>query len=289
MTPSPLCRSSLTPRLWLAARALLALAAAGWVATTLPGCAAVDASSKQRQVASMLSFLYPGKEQPAPAPSNQVAVINVPFRIGVAFVPDNGTPEFRLSEADRLQLAGQVRDAFAGYPFIREIEAVQSLYLQPGGGFENLDRIAALLRLDVIALISYDQVQYAGANKWSFLYWTGLGAYMVEGDQYDVLTAVETAVIDIRSRRMLMHASGTSTVKGEATWVGFAEKSREARTASFGKAVAQMIGSLHGEVKSFRERAPKDPMIKLVLPPGYTPSAGPAPAPPPASPAIPAR
>ena len=30
-----------------------------------------------------------------------------------------------------------------------------------------------------------------------------------------------------------------------------------------------MIGNLHGEVKAFRERAPKDPMIKLVLPPGY--------------------
>lgn len=256
-----------------AARALLTLAGIGLLVGSLQGCAAVDASTKQRQVASMLSFLYPGKEQPPPAPSNQVAVINVPFRIGVAFVPDNGTPEFRLSEADRLKLAGQVRDAFAGYPFIREIEAVNSLYLQPGGGFENLDRIAALLRLDVIALISYDQVQYVGANKWSFLYWTGVGAYMVEGDKYDVLTAVETAVIDIRSRRMLMHASGTSTVKGEATWVGFAEKSREARTASFGTAVTQMITNLHGEVKAFRERAPKDPMIQLVLPPGYNPNA----------------
>lgn len=265
-------------RLQARVRALLALAGAALLATALQGCASVDASTKQRQVASMLSFLYPGKEQPNPAPSDQVAVIHVPFRIGVAFVPDNGTPEFRLSEADRLKLAGQVRDAFAGYPFIREIEAVNSLYLQPGGGFENLDRVAALLRLDVIALISYDQVQYAGANKWSFLYWTGVGAYVVEGDQYDVLTAVETAVIDIRSRRMLMHASGTSTVKGDATWVGFAEKSRAARTGSFGTAVTQMIANLHGEVKAFRERAPKDPMIKLVLPAGYNPNASPPPA-----------
>ncbi len=48
----------------------------------------------------------------------------------------------------------------------------------------------------MIALISYDQVQYTGANKWSFLYWTGLGAYVVEGDQTDFVTALETAVFD---------------------------------------------------------------------------------------------
>lgn len=244
----------------------------------LAGCASIDTATKQRQVASMLGFLFPGKEQPAPPPE-QVAVINVPLRIGVAFVPDNGKAEFRLSETDRLKLAGQVREAFANYPFIKEIEAVPSLYLEPGGGFENLERIGRLLRLDVVALVSYDQVQYAGANKWSFLYWTGIGAYFVEGDQYDILTAVETGVFDIRSRRMLMHASGTSTVKGEATWVGFAERSRQARTASFGSAVQQMIGALHGEVAAFRQRAPKDPMIKLVLPPGYNPGTPAAPPP----------
>ncbi len=238
------------------------------------GCASMDGAAKQRQVASMLGFLFPGKDQPAPPP-DEVAVIKVPFRIGVAFVPDAGNPAFRLPETERLRLAGLVRDSFANYPFIKEIEAVPSLYLQPGGGFDNLDRVAALLRLDVIALISFDQVQYAGANKWSFLYWTGVGAYLVEGDQYDVMTAVETAVFDIKSRRMLMHASGTSTVKGEATWVGFAERSRAARTASFTAAVGQMTEALHGEVKSFRERAPKDPKIKLVLPPGYSPAAVP--------------
>lgn len=239
----------------------------------LGGCASADSSTRQRQVASMLEFLFPGSEGPPPARPTEVAVIKVPFRIGVAFVPDNSTPQFRLSETDRLHLAGQVRDAFASYPFVQDIEAVPSLYLQTAGGFDNLERIASLLRLDVIALISYDQVQHSGANKWSFLYWTGVGAYVVEGDQYDVLTAVETAVFDVKSRRMLMHASGTSTIKGEATWVGFAERSRQARTESFGKAVQQMIGNMQRELATFRERAPRDPTIRLVLPPGYQPGA----------------
>ena len=247
------------------------------VCVALTGCASMEQSTKQRQVASVLTFLFPGTEAPPP-PSDKVAVLDVPFRIGVAFVPDQADATFRLSETDRLKLAGQVRDAFAKYPFIREIEAVPSLYLEPGGGFANLDRVASLLRLDVIALISYDQVQHSGASGWSFLYWTGIGAYVIEGDQYDVLTAVETTVFDIRSRRLLMRAAGTSTLKGSATMVGFSEAARSARTKSFEDAVAQMIGNLHGEVKSFRERAPKDPMIKLVLPPGYDPNAARPPA-----------
>lgn len=241
------------------------------VAAGLAGCAGMQKESRQRQVASMLAYLFPGSAEP-PAASDAVAVINVPFRIGVAFVPDNADPQFRLSEADRLNLAGKVRDAFSKYPFVRDIEAIPSVYLESGGGFANIDRIAALLRLDAIALVSYDQVQHADASPASLLYWTGIGAYIVPGDRYDVLTVVETAVFDIKSRRLLMRASGTSNVKGSATLIGFSGQSREARLKSFEEAVTQMIGTLHGEVKTFRERAPTDPKVKLVLPPGYNPN-----------------
>lgn len=243
------------------------------VALGLAGCAGMQKESKQRQVASMLAYLFPGSSEPPP-PSDAVAVLNVPFRIGVAFVPDNSTdPQFRLSEADRLNLAGKVRDAFSKYPFVRDIEAIPSVYLEPGGGFANIDRIAALLRLDAIALVSYDQVQHADASAASVLYWTGIGAYIVPGDRYDVLTVVETGVFDVKSRRLLMRAAGTSNVKGSATLIGFSGQSREARLKSFEEAVVQMIGNLHGEVKTFRARAPSDPKVKLVLPAGYNPAA----------------
>jgi rhombotail lipoprotein len=238
----------------------------------LAGCGSMDQSTRQRQVASLLTYLYPGKDE-APVPSNEQAVLKVPFRMGVAFVPDNNDPRFRLAESDRQKLATQVRDAFAPYPFIGDITVVPSMYLEPGGGWKNLDQIAALLKLDVIALLSFDQVQHAGANGWSFLYWTGVGAYMVDGDQYDILTAVETAVLDIRSRRMLMRAGGISNIKGSATMVGLSEEARQARTKGFNDAIGQMIDNLHGEVKAFRERAPKDPGIKMILPAGYDPNA----------------
>lgn len=251
---------------------IINFAIAALAAMLVVGCASMEKTTRQRQVASVLSYLFPGSEQTPPVP-DQVAEIKVPFRIGVAFVPDNADPAFRLPENERLKLAGDVRDAFSRYPFITEIVAVPSMYLEPGGGFANLERIAALLKLDVIALVSFDQVQNAGATGWSFLYWTGIGAYIIDGDQYDILTAVETAVFDVKSRRLLMRAGGISNLKGTATMVGFSERAREARSHGFDEAIKDMIGKLHGEVKAFRERAPMDPSIRLVLPPGYNPDA----------------
>lgn len=248
-----------------------ALVASVWVALGMGGCASMEQANRQRQVASVLAYLYPGAESVLAAPTT-VAEIRVPFRIGVAFVPDNAPAEFRLAESERIVLAGKVRDAFANYPFIREIVPVPSIYLDQGGGFANLERMAALLKLDVVALVSFDQVQHAGASGWSFLYWTGLGAYMIEGDQYDILTVVETTVFDVKSRQLLMRAGGMSNIKGAATMVGFAERAREARNKGFADAMTDMIANLHREVKAFRERAPKEPHIRLILPEGYDPA-----------------
>jgi rhombotail lipoprotein len=251
---------------------LRSLAVLGLAGAVLSGCAATQADSRQRQVASLLAFLYPAKTAVPPL-SDRVAELKVPFRIGIAFVPQAGNPQQQLSEVDRQRLMASVRAAFVNYPFVSEIETVPTMYLEAGGGFANLDRIAQLLRLDVVALVAYDQVQNADASGWSFLYWTGIGAYVVEGDRYDVLTAVEVAVFDVRSRRLLLRAAGSSREGGSATLVGFAEKSRAARVSGFDHAMAQLIENLRNEVKVFRERAPKDPGVRLMLPPGYDPAA----------------
>jgi len=131
----------------------LVVALVALVAMAAGGCASMNKTTKQRQVASVLSYLYPGTEQTPPV-SDQVAEVKVPFRIGVAFVPDDTNAQFRLPETDRIMLADKVGEAFKRYPFVTDIVAVPSLYLEPGGGFANLDRISALLKLDVIALVS---------------------------------------------------------------------------------------------------------------------------------------
>jgi len=236
-------------------------------------CASMDAANKQRQSSSVLSYLYAGA-QPAPPPDIEpVAEIHVPIRLGIAFVPDANSSLSGLSEHDRLRLAQKVRVAFVHYPFVAGIQTVPSEYLVNGGGFANLDRIASMLQLDQIALVSYDQVQHADATGWSFLYWTGIGAYAIDGDQYDILTVVDTAVIDIRSRRLLLRADGMSKNRGTSSWVNFSRDAREARSRGFEEAFNGMIGRLQTELAAFRKRAPMDPSVRLVLPPDYRPEA----------------
>ena len=253
-------------------KTMVTIALALAVVVGLASCASSQGNARLRQVASVLSYLYPSSEA-APPRSDAVAQINVPFRLGVAFVPDTATTLVRLPEADRMKLAEDVRSAFKSYPFFSEIVPVPSMYLEAKGGFPNLERVAALLKLDVIALVSFDQIQNAGATGWSFLYWTGIGAYTIQGDQYDILTSVETTVFDVKSRQLLMRGGGLSNIKGTATMVGFSEQARAARTRGFDEAVKDMIGKLHTEVREFREKAPKNPQIRLVLPANYNPGA----------------
>ena len=88
-----------------------------------------------------------------------------------------------------------------------------------------------------------------------------------------VTTVTDSAAMnDAAEAACVLLAAGAATVKGEATWVGSAERSRAARIESFEKSTRQMIEGLPREVGSFRGRAPRDPTIRLVLPPGYAPA-----------------
>jgi rhombotail lipoprotein len=236
-------------------------------------CASQKAVHKQGQRASVIDFLFPGKEASTPVAQATIAELKVPFRIGLAFVPDIADERFRLTEAERLELLGHMRQAFERYPFVSAIEVIPSSYLERGGSFENMDRVARLLSVECVVLLSYDQMQFADASAWSALYWTGVGLYVVPGDRYDVLTSLEAAIFDVRSRKLLLRAGGTSQVKGSATAMGFSEAARVARSGGFREALEKLIPNLHAELKAFRERAPRDRSIRLDLPPGYDPKA----------------
>jgi rhombotail lipoprotein len=146
-------------------------------------------------------------------------------------------------------------------------------YLKDRGGFDNLRQIAKLFNLEVIALLSYDQIQYSEPNKLAMLYWTGIGVYLVPGDQYDIHTVLEATVFDVRTRKLLFRAPGTSTVKGSAAWIKFSDSSRQARSEGFEKALQQLIPNVDAALQGFRKQAQHDPAIKLSLPAGYDPNA----------------
>jgi rhombotail lipoprotein len=182
---------------------------------------------------------------------------------------------FALTDVQQEQLLGRVVRAFERYPFVGQMKPVPTSYLRAGGGFGDLERVAQLFGLDVLALLSYDQVQFTEKTRSSIWYWTLVGAYLAQGDQYDVHTLLEATVVDVRSRRLLFRAAGTSVMQGGATVSNVAETTRAARGAGFDRATEQLIVQLQGTLEAFRTRARAgaEGGVQLQLPPGYDPAA----------------
>jgi len=236
------------------------------------GCASWLPQGAVKQTGSVVDYLYPDSKSP-PQMHETVTYLRPPVRVGIAFVP-GGNWSTGLPEAEKLKLLGRVKESFAKYAYIGGIEVIPTQYLSPKGGFANLGQVARMFNVEVIALLSYDQVQFNDSNALSLLYWTIVGAYIIHGDQYDIHTMVDASVFDVRSQKLLFRAPGTSEVKGGASLSGFSEKSRVARMDGYNKAVDQLIPQLQTELESFKERIKTDASIKVQDKPGYSGGGG---------------
>jgi rhombotail lipoprotein len=87
-----------------------------------------------------------------------------------------------ITEEQKLALAERIAGEFRGLEFVEHIELIPSAYLSMGGGFTNLDQIQAMYGVDVMALISYDQVQHTDEDWLSLSYWSIVGMYVIEGE-----------------------------------------------------------------------------------------------------------
>ena len=163
-------------------------------------------SSRQGVSSSLVDFLYPRGEKP-PQQDNVIPQLKLPLRVGLAFVP--GNLHKGLSEGRKVEMLNRVKQAFEQRDFIAKIEVIPEAYLRQGRGFDSIDQIARLYGLDVIALVSYDQVVYTEDTAASLLYWTIVGAYVIKGSSNDVDTFVDTAVFEVASRKLLFRAPGT--------------------------------------------------------------------------------
>ncbi len=79
-----------------------------------------------------------------------------------------------LTEQEQMGLLNGVADHFKAYDFVKLIEVIPSAYFTAKGGFDNLDQIKTMYGIDVIALVSYDQVQFTDEGVLS-TYWTIVG------------------------------------------------------------------------------------------------------------------
>jgi rhombotail lipoprotein len=233
----------------------------------LSGCASFFSHAGTKQAASLVDYLYPDAKE-VPQMQATVTYLRPPVRVGIAFVPGGGWGA-GISEVEKLKLLERVKASFAKYEYIGNIEVIPSQYLRPKGGFENMDQVARMFNVEVVALLSYDQVQFNDTNALSVLYWTIVGAYIIEGDKFDVQTMVDASVFDIRSHKLLFRAPGTRQVKGSATLAGFAEHARAGQLEGYNKAVDQLIPQLQSELGNFKERIKSDAGFKVANKPGY--------------------
>lgn len=238
-----------------------------FAALMLCGCATwLGAPSQYRHAGSAVDYLYPdAKDAPNLAP--EVTRLRPPVRVGIAFAPGAGG---EVSESMKIALLERVKASFAALPYIGTIEIIPSNYLRARGGFENLDQVSRLFNVEVVALVSYDQVQFNDTNGFALLYWTIVGAYVIHGDKYDVQTLLDTVVVDVASRKLLFRAPGTSLVKGTASMAEFSERTRLAQTQGFLDATERMIPELKTQLDGFRERIKTDAGFRVENKPGYS-------------------
>ena len=216
-------------------------------------------SPRQGASSSLVDFLYPAGEQPPPV-SEEIPVLQIPLRVGLAFVPGGSSA---LPEATRMRLLEQTRAQFVREDFIADIVVIPENYLPREGSFTALEQVGRVFGLDVIALVSYDQVSIADDRTGSLLYWTIVGAYVIKGSQNDVSTFVDTAVFDLETRRLLLRAPGRNELSDSATLIGSAESMREAREQSFERAMADMSANLATELDRFETRIKADRSVLI--------------------------
>ena len=233
----------------------------------ITGCSEFWARSDVRTgtSSSLVDYLYPEGEVP-PEFDQAIPRLKLPLRVGLAFVPSSGRSQWAggqpvLSEADKSELLGLVRDRFRDRKYISQIEIIPETYLSSTRGFDGVAQVARLYGVDVMALVSYDQVASIGDNKLSLTYWTIVGAYVVRGTENEVQTFVDTAVFDVGSRKLLFRAPGIDRRQRASTAVDSPDKMQAQRSASFRAAVTQMRDNLATELDAFEQRLKDEPQI----------------------------
>jgi rhombotail lipoprotein len=227
----------------------------------LSGCSSTPATQR----AAVLDYLYP---QGVPMSPPCDVHLELPLRVGLVFAPQSAGAAGRTSSADvtleyqstfeasaQRQLQERIAAAFRATPGVAAIELVPTSYLRPGGGFENVDQLRALLGIDLVAIVSYDQTQFQDYDRASLGYWTLVGAYFFQGNENETHTFVDVSVFDIPSRALLFNAGGRSRTERESTLLASAEVLRSESRRGFEAAVDSAMQELDVALAHFREQA----------------------------------
>lgn len=237
--------------------------------TTLQSWMFPENGRSRRHSTSLVEYLYPNETDRIETPS--IPQLVLPLRVGVAFVPGATYSTASLSEAQRIELMEKITKAFHHYSFVKSIAIIPSDYLAPRGSFTNLDQIRTMYGIDLVSLISFNQIQHTNEGLLAFSYWTIIGAYVFKGEKNDTSTMMDTAVFHIPSRKMLFRAPGTSRVRRRATPVNLSEELLEDSRLGFDEAAEKMVQNLQNQLALFKEKVKESPEeFVVVRSSGYT-------------------
>jgi len=253
------------------AKILLTMLGAILGAMLLTACSAIVSNNtgKQAQSSSLMDFLYPDEESHVKH-QPEIPTLQLPVKVGLAFVPSSNWQRDGLHGKDQVELLENVKQSFLQYEYIDRIEIIPSEYLSGGEGFATLEQVGRLYDVDVMALVSYDQVTQSLENNAALLYWTIVGMYVIPGNENTVQTFVDTAVFDIKSKKMLFRAPGVSKLEKRTTAVGIDNTLAEKSLEGFGIAVDDMSTNLDAELARFKTRVKEEKIANVEHRAGYS-------------------
>lgn len=199
---------------------------------------------------SLVNYLYPNGAVP-PEVGQGLPQLTLPLRVGIAFVPSNNRDD--ISATDKQALLEQVASAFRDRPYVQSIEAIPDIYMRSARGVQGMQQVAAMYDVDVMALVSYDQISFSAERDSAILYWTVVGALVVKGNSNEVQTMVDTAVFDPKTSKLLFRAPGTDHDQENATFMDTGRELRKLRGRGFVDATNDMIVNLDAALDGFRE------------------------------------
>ncbi|MGB5246794.1 MAG: rhombotarget lipoprotein, partial [Woeseia sp.] len=186
----------------------------------LSGCASLWGGAadpvRRGSSSSLVDFLYPDGAKPEGLP-DRLPYLELPVRVGIAFVPGNS--QTALPANEQQILLERVAASFRDRPYVSHIEVIPESDLRSARGMQGMQQVAGLFDVDIMALVSYDQLALAGERDSAILYWTVVGALVVKGNVNEVQTMIDTAVFDVASTKLLFRAPGTHRNSENATFM----------------------------------------------------------------------
>lgn len=219
----------------------------------LGGCSSLDYyKNRNIQSSSLVSFLYPDGKMSLQDIQNPS--LNLPLRVGMAFIPEKNNKSI-IPQTTKNQLLEDIKKEFASKDYVHEIVIIPEIYLSHQHGFNPLEQLKNLYQLDVLALVSYDQIINTKDKLLSLSYLTIVGAYVFSGTGFDVHTMIDFAVIDIPTRQILFRSAGVNSSEGNSVALAYSDEAfRKKQNNSFVQAMQQVKVNLSNELEKFEQR-----------------------------------